>query len=224
MPVCVGCGLEVNPTSGVLETKLKPGGGLVCDGDGLSVTFPAAYSPTESPDDCNGFEVRGNGLYAPCPEATVGSHQWIGAEIAPLEVSTGGAGTFAWTSSVASITNTSCCEQQGRISARAGGVTLAMDNGFRGYADLQVNIDGAGWATAVPSTRIYCENSQGTPINIGLNNLLDENWIIFDAPPALGSTHSYAARIFLVVTAGTADASGVPAVEINWVAPQTGCC
>jgi hypothetical protein len=95
-----------------------------------------------------------------------------------------------------------------------------MDNGFRGYADIQVDINGAGWATAVPSTRIYCENSQGTPINIGLNNFLDENYIVINAAAVV----TYACRIHLVVTAGTADASGIPAVEINWVMPQTGCC
>jgi hypothetical protein len=219
MAVCVGCGLTVNPSSGVLETKLKSGGGLVCDGDGLSVAFPESLDAI-SPDGCNGIERRGNGLYSPCPDAIVGVHQWIGTEVSPLEVSSAGDGTFDWSSSTATITNDLCCTVSGRLSARAGGVVLAMDNGFRGYADIQVDINGTGWGTAVPSTRIYCENSQGTPINIGLNNFLDENYIVINAAAVV----TYACRIHLIVTAGTADASGIPAVEINWVMPQTGCC
>jgi hypothetical protein len=216
MPLCVGDCFEV--VDGILQLQVDPAGGLECGVSGLKANFPAA--PGASPDACNGFEVRGNGLYAPCPDAVVGVHQWVGSEVNPLEVSSAGDGIFDWPSSLATIANGLCCDVGGRISSRAGGIRLQMNDGFRAVCDLQVNINGGGWATAVPATTIYCENSQGVDINIGLNNLLDENYLVV----AAGASATYEARIHLDVSAGTADAFGIPAVEINWVMPQTGCC
>lgn len=66
--VCIGCGLEVDPITGLLEVQLRPGGGLDCDNtgdanDGLFVVFPAppesSVLVTNLPDNC--VDLSGNG-------------------------------------------------------------------------------------------------------------------------------------------------------------------
>ena len=88
MAICVGCGLRINPDTGLLEVHLAPGGGLGCDttdpDQGLHVTGASTtgsncidvssgvVSINRSEQSCNGINCLGDGLYAPCPDSIIG--------------------------------------------------------------------------------------------------------------------------------------------------------
>jgi len=233
--VCLGCGLDVDPDTGVLELQLKSGGGLVCDGDGLSVAFPSvdALDPI-SPDACNGIARRGNGLYAPCPDASTGTANCTLANLdydpaPPTPPDTQNEYEFVSTSAVTdqgtvggvvTMTNPTCCQITGRIGVRAGGLYGLAQDGFYGAAELRVNQGGGGLTGAGPDTHIVFENQCGSPVHTSFNNMVDENWIVIDP----GDTFTYAASILFLVYAGNIHLSGTINFEFNWVLVQTGCC
>lgn len=216
MAVCVGCGFEV--VDGILQHKLDPAGHMTCGAAGLAVSIPGILDPI-SPDACNGISRRGNGLYSNCPDTITGAVNNTDA-IAPVTVSTGGAGTFDWPQDVVTVNNTLCCDVGGRISTRAGGIRLLTHTGFYCEANLDININGGGWGAAAPDTAIVFENQTGSDVHTALNGFLDENFLAISA----GGSVTYQGRIHLHVLAGTADATGEIGVEINWVLPQINCC
>jgi hypothetical protein len=216
MAVCVGNCFEV--VDGVLQLQIDPAGGLTCGGAGLAVS-ETTLDPI-SPDACNGIVRRGNGLYAPCPQASANAHLWNPGAITPFTMSTGGDATFRWPSDSATIANTACCNVGGRVSVRFGGLRVLAHNGFHAEAHLDVNINGGGFGAATPDTTLIIENHQGVDVNVALNGFLDENYLVVG-----GSTsQTYAGQLTVVVIAGTGDVSGTPQCEINWVLPQVGCC
>lgn len=220
--LCVSQCMEV--VDGVLGPKLKTDGGLVCDGDGLHVVFPAGVVvPGVSPDACNGFALRGNGYYSPCPDAITGLAQatnTVDPVTMPLSVP-GSSNNYLWKSGIISITNTLCCEVSGTISIRAGGLYLAADDGFYGQANLDVNPNGTGMVPAFPDTTQVFENQSGGVLHTSFNNFVDENWLTI----AAGATVTYQAAVNLFVSAAPGGTmTGTIGFEFNWTCPQTGCC
>lgn len=128
MAICVGCGLDINPVSGLLEVQLRPGGGLDCQNldlpnDGLFVSFPSSSIVTDdsttidftgdgspgshltavvkkSADNCNAL-INGSdgGLYVACQDSIVGSS----LQTSPQDVGAGqlmtAPGTFSYDNS-----------------------------------------------------------------------------------------------------------------------------
>lgn len=75
MAVCIGCGLEIDPITGLLEVQLRPGGGLDCDNtgdanDGLFVVFPPPTGIIADDTTCSGL----NGGVTISGDGTAGSH------------------------------------------------------------------------------------------------------------------------------------------------------
>lgn len=218
MAVCVGNCLEV--VDGVLEIKLDPAGHISCSDAGLAV--PAGVTvPGVSPDACNGFQLRGNGYYASCPEAVSFAHLWDPGAITPFTMSTAGDATFRWPSDSAVIDNSAGCRNvAGRVSVRFGGLRVLAHDGFHAEAHLEVNINGGGFGAATPDTTLIIENHQGVDVNVALSGFLDENYLLVNN----GTTQTYAGQLVVIVLAGTGDVSGTPQCEINWVLPQVGAC
>lgn len=232
MAVCVGCGLEVDPDSGVLEVLTDPAGGISCDPTtGLKLTsIPTALLPSVldpiSDDACNGIVRRVDGLYAPCPDANVSAVN-IGAienGDLPFEVNTGGGVPSYFHLSTpgpdTAIANDLCCNASGIITIRGGSIFLDAADNFYCTAQLQIKYNGGAWANADPSTMQVFENKTGSNVHTGFSNFMEVNKIDVNA----GSSVTYAARIEIAVYASTAILSGPVGFEFNWVIPQVGCC
>jgi hypothetical protein len=219
--VCVGCGLDV--VDGVLLPKLKADGGIVCDGDGLHVVFPAGVVvPGVSPDACNGFVLRGNGYYSPCPDAVTGiiQNDSINNDLLPLAITAGG-GPYTFTSGTANtLSNPLCCDVSGIIAIRAGGLFLDAANTFYGSCHMQVNPNGAGLVNASPDTTKVFENKSGSNLHTDFNGFVDENHIVIPA----GGSITYAAALVVDCVAGSGTLSGVIKFEYVITLPQSGCC
>ena len=236
--ICVGCGLKVSGT-GLLEVQLRPGGGLDCDNsgdanDGLFVTAASTtgsncidvvggvVSVNLSEDACNGLQCRANGLYAPCPDSETGINSQGSANQGdiPLNVNTGGAATFDLvTIAAVSICNPTCCTASGRISVMSGGIFIDADPGYLGSTNLQISIDGGGFASS-PVAEIWCDNNTASIQRFDLNNLEDDFWSNLGS----GACTTVAARIRTVVSAGTGTINGILVFETQWDLNQTGCC
>ena len=217
--LCVSNCLTV--VDGVLEIKLDPAGNITCGADGLAVPGGVTV-PGVSPDDCNGFELRGNGYYSPCPDSVSGviQNDSVNNDLLPLAISTAGAGTYTFTTGSNTIENPLCCEVSGIIAIRAGGLYLDAADGFYGTARLQVNPNGGGLIDASPDTTVVFENQQGVNIHTAFNGFVDENIIVI---PALSSI-TYAAALVVHVNAGTGTLSGLIKFEYVLTLPQSGCC
>lgn len=192
--ICVGCGLDVTD-DGILEVQRRPGGGIECDSTGLFAT-----PVVKSPDECNGFEIRGNGYYSPCPK-TVGAviqNDSVNNDLLPFNSMVNG-GEYSFTSGPSSVIgNTLCCAVRGIIAIRAGGLYLDAVNGFYGSARLQVNQGGGGLVDANPDTTMVFENKSGSNVHTSFNNLVDEN--VIEIPGH--STSSIAAAVVVHVNLG----------------------
>lgn len=219
MAVCVGSCFEV--VDGILQLQIDPAGGLTCGTDGLAADFPAILDPI-SPDACNGIARRGNGLYAPCPDAIAFVAQTAPGPITPFDMTFVGPGaaTFDFPSDVVTITNTTCCDVAGRISCRAGGVYVTTHNGFVSQGWLEINIAGAGYGAAFPDSVIVLDNPFGVDHLMHVGPFHDENYLSL----AAGASVTYQCRIHVTVDAGSAACHGAFGSEINWILAQTGCC
>jgi fiber protein len=216
--VCITCGLEV--VDGALGVKLDPAGGITCDADGLAVTFPA--SEAISPDDDNGLERRGNGLYAPCPSAVAGAvnQASINNDVLPLTIPTVAEATYDFSGSTITITNPHPCLVAGRIGIRGGGLYLTASTAFYGQCRLMVDVDGAGFAAANPDTAMVFENTSGGNLRTAFNTFVDDNLLTI----APGDSVTYNARLSVLVHNNGANStlSGEVRFEYVWTLPQ--CC
>jgi hypothetical protein len=208
---------------GILGPKLDPAGGLECGEAGLKANFPAAVG--ESPDACNGLEIRGNGLYAPCPDAVTGivSNDSVNNDLidgAGLAIAAPGGPYMFGAGAANTLANPLCCDVSGIIAIRAGGLYLDAADGFYGKCHLEIDANGTGWVPAVPDTTIVFENQSGSNLHTAFNNLVDENHIVI---PASGSI-TYTARVVVTVIAGSGTLTGLIQFEYVLTCPQTGCC
>lgn len=219
MAVCVSACMEV--VDGVLGPKLAPAGGITCEADGLTVTFPAVADPAISGDACNGVVHRGDGLWSPCPDAVTGviQNDSINNDLLPLGIA--GDAVYTFTSGAGNtIENPLCCDVSGIIAIRAGGLYLDAADGFYGTARLQINPDGAGLQECSPDTTMVFENQQGTNIHTAFNNFVDENVIVIPA----GGSITYAAALVVHAIAGSGTLSGTIKFEYVLTLPPSGCC
>jgi hypothetical protein len=216
--LCVSQCFEV--IDGVLGPKLDPAGGITCGAAGLAIS--ASSLDPISPDACNGLARRGNGLYAPCPDAISGGQGTGSPQQGDLPLVFAGASDDSYTflSDVVSITNTTCCAVGGKISLRCGGAYLDCADDFYGSAHLEVNINGAGLGQCTPDTTMVFENRQGVNVHTAFNNMVDDNYLAI----AAGATVTYQAAFVFFANTGSGTLSGTLGFEFVWVLPQIGCC
>lgn len=227
MAVCVGCGLDINGGSGLLEVQLDPAGGITCGPAGLAASAVPVASIPVSPDACNGITKRGNGLYSPCPKSIVGSIIQTSPQGSGLPQTMIAPGTFNYlndnTTNSIHICNTTCCEVQGFVEVTVGDTYLDEAEGFFGSSRIQVNIDASGLVDTEPSTeRVYQNNGTGT-LREDANNM----GTALQLNIAVGACHDYQWRLQFTATAGTATLKTLtagPKFQTRWMLSQTGCC
>lgn len=248
--VCVGCGLEVDEASGLLQVDVD-GTSITCGAAGLQANFPAALvgsncidvvggavSVNLSTDACNGIECRANGLYAPCPDSIiVGDNFDATGNIWPFEINTGGSATFNADSLCSApstcggpgnqsihVCNTTCCGVAGfaTIIASVGNIDNASV-GFAATVFLSTQVDGTGWTVATPFTEIRMGNDGAAPAgnrNLRIGTLIEKNFLSL----AAGACTDYQSRVTIVVTSGTATWATQPNFEFYFDLNQVGCC
>lgn len=243
--ICVGCGLDVNNITGLLEVQLSggdPGSGLHCDnttGLSLAVQHPGSLSgngttisplvPVASPDDCNSLVVRGNGLYTPCSDSNVNSSavqtspQGVGL---PQLVADGGNYGYLNDNAVNSvhICNPTCCNAGGIVFIAVSDVYLQAAQGLSGGAHLEINVDNTGFNTMSPIPTVKFDNN-GTGDTVYAVNLNATYYLGFSP----GQCHDIQLNLeFNIGPAGInshirTDSTG-PKFVTRWVVSPTGCC
>lgn len=265
MAVCVGCGLTVNG-SGVLIVDRNPDSslsGIDCtDAAGLSLhantvnstsisitgigtdTSKLSAAIIRSPDNCNGVDLRGNGLYVPCPKSIVGAvNTGFTGFTAPFSPMVAGgtydaqsvcpgspaptATTYDCVGSQIHICNPLCCSAQGLWDVTCYGGLILGAPGFDATAFLMTSIDGGAFGAASPTTKIKMTNQGPASQFFELGNFQENNFIAFDAVDGAVPCHRFSAQ-FRIEVAGGSTGNGTwvtgPQFEFRWHFHQTGCC
>lgn len=186
--------------------------GLICDGTGLRVDT--------SEDACNGITIRGNGLYAPCPDGviTVANH---GSPQATPPFIVGVNNTYNFNSLVVRITNNTCCTVEGQIVVRVGGLFGTAHPGFFGSSHIETSVTGGPpFTAAAPSTNKVIHNVTASNWSIDFNNTEEINYLTLGP----GVFVDYIANFQLLANVGVCDLSGSVDFEWNGILVQTGCC
>lgn len=220
MSTCVGCGLQVNPVSGVLEVELDPAGGITCGDDGLAVTSVPAAGVALSDDACQAIELRADGLYANCAMSICNTAQHNSAQNALLPITITGAtdDVYDFEGDLVTINNDTCREVAGIITVQVGGLYVDTGaGGFFGTASLEVNINGAGYASATPDTG---KRVHGASLFGDFNNLHESNYLSI----AAGGSATYRARLHLVAWNGDANLHGAVNIQLVWALSPVGAC
>lgn len=223
MAICVGCGLDVNGVSGLLEVQLNGGdaSGIHCDNtSGLSLgihsnpnsgitltgngTTGSPLQPTliRSPDDCNSLEIRGNGLYAPCQDSNIGtslvqlSPQGGGPGYAQC-IETGPGYGYLNSNDAHSIhiCNPTCCNAAGLIFVKVSDLYFQARPGLFAKAWLEVNIDDGGFSGVMEPQPIVFFQNTGSVDSFGAINL-DANLFAGFSP---GECHNYQFNLQVIV-------------------------
>lgn len=221
MSVCVGCGLDVNGGSGLLEVQLDPAGGITCSGSGLAVT--GASSAAISPDACNGITLHAGKLYAPCDASIVGFHDDSLGGINDAIAGANNNYTYEAADTV-TITNNLCRSVKGFVYISCGGLyTDDFAAGFLTIAHLEISINGGGYAPVFPlASRRYSNNGTGVATT-DFDNMSTMELITL-APSA---TITYRARMQVNVQGAAAPAGhivGVRGFRTRWELVQIGAC
>lgn len=245
MAICIGCGLKVNSSTGLLEVELRPGGGIACDPDGSDAGLYLSGASTTgsncidvasgvvsinpSEDACNGIQCRANGLYAPKPDSLTGINNSGSTQAAPVgvngtEAPGGNVYTFNATNTL-SITNTLCCNVFGLVRITAGGLKMGTAGpGLLIEGFLEISTDGGAYIGANPGgSKVIHNNSTTAQLWGDFNNIVDNLW---RAPLAPSAITTYHARMRYVVTSGSATSGtliGAQAFEYDYIFTQTGC-
>ena len=233
--ICVGCGLDVNGGSGLLEVQLDPAGGITCGASGLAITGAPIASIPVSPDDCNALVKHGNGLYVPCSDGVAGSTavqaspQGSGL---PQALTNGGNYGYLNAASDIDICNTTCCTISGIVFVAVGDIYFDAKPGFVGGGRLQVDINSAGFADVEPSTRQSFQNHYA--VNVANNTFLDinQNASFFISLGPTACAHYRFNLQFSITTTGSDGVTGSflrtdnggPLFVTRWILTHTDCC
>lgn len=207
---------------------------LICDGTGLRVDV--------SEDACNGASIRGNGLYAPCPDSLVCSVNTGNQGGLPVALNTGG-GVPSFFNLLSNCTappscatcvaacgtnaiqicqngvNDICCQTSGFWEIEAYGGVISTNPGFEATVFLRECLDGV-FADSQPLTNKKFFNSTGGVQIWELGSFLAKNFIVYNR----GDCHTFSAAITIAVTAGTGSWIVGPNFEFYFHFTQTGCC
>lgn len=248
MAICVGCGLKINETSGLLEVQLRPGGGIACDNTGADAAGLYVSNPNTAGSNCidvssgvvsinlsedagNGIACRANGLYAYCPDSIVGTvNSGATGNTWPFAISTAGAGTFnaqslcgtaACNVDKVHICNTTPCQVAGfmNIQCYPGEITNASV-GFEAVGFIGVSVDGAPFVLSTPATYTRFFNDGAGVRMFQLGHFEETNFLVVDP----GQCVDYQAQMTFVVSLGTATWNTAPNFEFHWQLTQVGCC
>lgn len=242
MAICIGCGLDINAISGLLQVQTEAGGGVICDptnglelqiqhvgslsGDGTSDSL---LSPVASPDDCNSLQVRGNGLYVPCSDSSVGtSAVQLSPQSSGLPQAVTDGGNYGYNNDNAfnsiHICNPTCCGAAGIVFISVSDVYYQAAQGSSGGAVLQINVDNGGFAdmSPVPTTKFANNGTGDTVYAVNLN----ATYFLAFSP---GQCHDIQLNLeFHIGPAGVGshirtDSSG-PKFVTRWTVSPTNCC
>lgn len=226
MAICIGCGLEV--VDGILVPKLDPAGHITCSDAGLAVPGGVTV-PGVSPDSCNGFELRGNGYYAPCPDSIVGTTLvQVSPQGSGLPQAVGDGGSFSYLNDNSPtnihICNTTCCTVSGLVFVKVGDVYFQASPTFVGSAHLEVNINNAGFGSIEP-TAITTFTNNGTGDSYAAVDLDAHLFLSL----AAGACVDYQWAVVFNIGESGADShirtnSVGPKFVTRWQLTQTGCC
>lgn len=237
MAVCVGCGLQINPTSGLLEVLVRPGGGIGCDNAGSDAGLYLTGATTtgsncidvaggvvsinRSEDACNAIECRANGLFVPCPEGHAGIQNAASPQIGdiPLTMTGTGPSSYNFESEVTTITNPSnCCSLGGVISFMTNFQGTVPVNGYF-TVQMFIQPDGGAYIGANPSAYEIVHNVGNATMQWGIN-LWDTGWYPFDP----GQTRTFRSKATFTNIAGTTSViAGGGQFETQWTLVPTSC-
>lgn len=254
MAVCIGCGLQVNDESGLLEVHLAEGGGLTCDDeDGLSITpgfiavstantncvgltgngtagSPLTPAINLSEQECNSLQCLADGLYAPCHDGVAGAYnENTGAIDDATIIGEDNDYNYPDPSAGIAISNPTCCEVSGIITVKMGNISIEMPAENWGYGFLSRSIDGGAFAASNPVTdRVVHNHVAGSGVlRADINGLTEINLLTIPA----GGTVTYRAQftwqqvgLYGGGAGSNAHIFGDILFEYNWVLVHTACC
>ena len=226
--ICVGCGLDVNGGSGLLEVQLDPAGGITCGPSGLAAT--AVSFPGISPNDCNAITNPGNGLYVACQDGVAASSAvQVSPQGSGLPQTTADSGSYGYlndnsTSSI-HICNPTCCTVSGIVFVAVGDIYVDAHPGFIGGGKLQANINAGGFGDIEPLTRQTITADSGNAQHMFFDFNQNASLFLSLAPTACVD-YQFNFLVSVNTAAGSilrTDSTG-PKFVTRWVLTHTDCC
>lgn len=228
MSICVGCGLDVNNITGLLEVQLDPAGHITCGPAGLAVPAGVVVPPI-SGDDCNALVLHSGAYYAPCTDSNINtSAVQVSPQGSGLPQLVGDGGNFGYLNDNAfnniHICNPTCCNAGGIVFIAVSDVYLQAAAGLTGGVHLEINVDNGGFNTMSPIPTMKFDNN-GTGDTVYAVNLNATYYLAFSS----GQCHDIQLNLeFNIGTAGVGshirtDSTG-PKFVTRWIVSPTGCC
>lgn len=221
-----GNGTTASPLSGTISVDEQNSSSINWTGgrEGTAA-LPIQAQVTRSPDACNGIDLRGNGVYAPCPDSETGIDGHNSPQNGAAFTATGISNpfsTFGWQSVIVHICNPTCCTVAGRISYEAGGLEGDLQTGDAANSHLEVQTNGGAFASAQPSSTKWVHNTGSSPMRVDFNNMIETNWMILGP----GECIDVRAQLILEILLGSQiqNLTNTVFFEIQWDLNQVGCC